>query len=111
MARSPASYNLAEVIPKKLDARQTLAALENALALLEGFESRSDDESEELFRTKAEELGLKLGDILMPVRVAVTGTRISPPLFGSIRLLGIERARSRIGRVINLLQSEVQANG
>ena len=107
----PASYNLAEVIPKKLDGRQTLSALENALALLEGFEARSDDESEELFRTKAEELGLKLGDILMPVRVAVTGTRISPPLFGSIRLLGIERARSRIGRVINLLHSEVQANG
>ncbi len=107
----PASYDLADVIPKKLDASKTRDALESALSLLEGFEGRGDEESEELFRAKAEELGLKLGDLLMPVRVAVTGTRISPPLFGSIRLLTMDRARSRIRRVINLLTSEVQANG
>ncbi len=107
----PASYNLEEVIPKKLDAPRTRAVLTSALPLLAGFKGRTDEESEELFRAKAEELGMKLGDLLMPVRVAVTGTRISPPLFASMRLLGIERVRARIERVINLLSNEVQTNG
>lgn len=107
----PVSYDLGEVIPKKLDAAKTRVGLEHALALLSGFEGSTDEESEELFRAKAEELGLKLGDLLMPVRVAVTGSRISPPLFGSIRLLGLSRARSRIERVIQLLSNEVTTNG
>ncbi|MDY7029379.1 MAG: hypothetical protein SVR04_13870 [Spirochaetota bacterium] len=42
----------------------------------------------------------------MPVRVAITGTRTSPPLFGSIRLLGTEKTLERIDRVISLLESE-----
>jgi glutamyl-tRNA synthetase len=33
-----------------------------------------------------------------PVRVAVTGRRISPPLFESIELLGRERALGRLAR-------------
>jgi glutamyl-tRNA synthetase len=43
-----------------------------------------------------DELGLKPRDAFGPVRVAVTGRRISPPLFESIELLGRERTLARL---------------
>ena len=39
----------------------------------------------------------------MPVRMAVTGSRVSPPLIGSIAVLGKERALERIERTITTL--------
>lgn len=43
-----------------------------------------------------EELGLKPRVAFGPVRVAVTGKRVSPPLFESLELLGRERSLSRL---------------
>jgi glutamyl-tRNA synthetase len=97
------SYNLEDVIPKKTTAVETLGYLEAAEGLLDGLAERSDEENERLFREKAEELGTKLGNLLMPVRVAITGTRVSPPLFESLRLLGTDRTKARIAKVKALL--------
>jgi len=66
----------------------------------------SDEENEEKFRSMAAELGTKLGNLLMPIRIALTGSRVSPPLFGSIRLLGAESATKRIEAAIDLLESQ-----
>ena len=52
---------------------------------------------------KAEELGVKLGDFMMPIRMAVTGSRVSPPLIGSIAVLGKERALARIEKTLATL--------
>jgi glutamyl-tRNA synthetase len=41
-------------------------------------------------------LGLKPRNAFGPVRVAVTGRRISPPLFESLELLGSERSLARL---------------
>jgi glutamyl-tRNA synthetase len=46
---------------------------------------------------------MKLGDMLMPLRVAVTGSKVSPPLFQSIRVMGVEKARARTARAIEVL--------
>ncbi len=43
-----------------------------------------------------DELGLKPRNAFGPVRVAVTGKRISPPLFESLELLGRERSLARL---------------
>ena len=60
----------------------------------------SEEENERLFRAKAEDLDTKLGNLMMPLRVAITGSRVSPPLFGSIRLLGGDEAQRRVERAI-----------
>src|SRR6056297_2414149 len=99
-------YDVAELIPKKLDAAKTIEILEAGRSLMAGFESVGEERTEELLREKAEELEVKLGAMLMPVRVAITGSKTSPPLFGSIRLLGIEKTLERIDRAISLLKSE-----
>ena len=51
---------------------------------------------EHAFRTLAESRGLGLGKLAQPVRVAVTGTTVSPPLFETIVLLGKDRTLRRI---------------
>jgi glutamyl-tRNA synthetase len=43
-------------------------------------------------------LGLKPKVAFGAVRVAVTGRRVSPPLFESMQLLGRERTLARLGR-------------
>ena len=43
-----------------------------------------------------DELGLKPRNAFGPVRVAITGRRVSPPLFESLELLGRERSLARL---------------
>jgi glutamyl-tRNA synthetase len=47
-------------------------------------------------RFAAEAHGWKPGDFFRPLRVAVTGRLVSPPLFGSMELLGREHTLARI---------------
>jgi glutamyl-tRNA synthetase len=48
-----------------------------------------------------EKLGLKPRLAFGPVRVAVTGRRVSPPLFESLELLGRERSLARLGAALD----------
>jgi glutamyl-tRNA synthetase len=59
-------------------------------------------EIEETLRSMAEELGLKPRKAFQPVRVAVTGSKVSPPLFESMELLGRERSLQRIARALDI---------
>src|SRR5437899_4348466 len=51
---------------------------------------------EQAFRELATQRGLGLGKLAQPVRVAVTGTTVSPPLFETLVLLGRDEALARI---------------
>jgi glutamyl-tRNA synthetase len=70
-----------------------LAATEDALTALEPFEAAA---IETALRAKAAELGLKPRQAFQPVRVAVTGSKVSPGLFESIELLGRETTLGRL---------------
>lgn len=93
-----------DLVPKKLDRPRAAELLRRAAALLPGFAGRSDQANEESFRALAAELGVKLGDLLQPVRVAVTGSRASPPLFESLRLVGEPEVLRRVRTSLELLQ-------
>jgi glutamyl-tRNA synthetase len=76
------------------DGRAVVRAAIDALAALGVWETPA---IEQALRAKlVEELGLKPRNAFGPVRVAVTGSRISPPLFESLELLGRERGLSRL---------------
>jgi glutamyl-tRNA synthetase len=96
---------VAEMLPKKLDVTATVAVLEAARQLLVQVGVLDHEVVEAAFRQKAEELGRKLGDLLMPLRMAVTGTKVSPPLFESIRVLGVDKALPRIDRALEALRA------
>jgi glutamyl-tRNA synthetase len=48
----------------------------------------------------AQELGSGLGKVAQPVRVAVTGTPVSPPIDATLALLGRERSLARLDSVL-----------
>ena len=93
-----------ELVPKRLDGGKTAEVLRTVLSLLAGFDEQSDEDNEQRFRRAADDLGVKLGDLLMPVRVALTGSRVSPPLFESIRVLGIGKTRQRLENALGILE-------
>jgi glutamyl-tRNA synthetase len=66
----------------------------DALAALPDWTTEAIEES--LRTTLVEGLGLKPRLAFGPVRVAVTGSRVSPPLFESLELLGRERSLARL---------------
>jgi len=76
------------------DARPTVQASYDVLAGLASFDHASVEAA--LREALVEGLGLKPKLAFGPVRVAVTGRRISPPLFESIELLGKERTLARL---------------
>lgn len=96
----PAVPPLEEIIPKKLDAARTGELLLAAKEVVGKIGGMAEEEANALFHAKAEEMGAKLGDLMMPIRMAVCGSRVSPPLIGSIQALGIDKAVARIERTI-----------
>jgi glutamyl-tRNA synthetase len=76
------------------DGRRVVQAAHDALASLDRWETAAIDEA--LRSALIEGLGLKPRNAFGAVRVAVTGRRISPPLFESLELLGRERSLRRL---------------
>jgi glutamyl-tRNA synthetase len=68
-----------------------------ALEALTALETWSTADIEAALRGKlVEELGLKPRLAFGPVRIAVTGRKVSPPLFESLELLGRDRSLARL---------------
>ena len=51
---------------------------------------------EEIVRTYAEATGAKLGKVAQPLRAALTGKAVSPPVFDVMAVLGRDEALARI---------------
>ena len=78
--------------PALLDAR-ILAAAESALHGVEPWEAAA---IEAALKKLCDDLGEKPRTVYLPIRVAVTGSRVSPGLYESLELLGKETSLARI---------------
>ena len=58
---------------------------------------------EDLLRKNCKELELKVRDYLSLIRNCITGSEISPPLFESIEILGIEETNNRLINCLKLI--------
>jgi len=95
-AGSPAFIVDADEAEKVLTS-ESLPVLTATLAALSPLEQWDTESIEQALRTALiDGLGLKPKFAFGPVRVAVTGRRVSPPLFESLELLGKERSLARI---------------
>ena len=70
-----------------------LETIYNHLVLLEDW---SHGNLEIACKTTAETLGAKLGKLMSPVRLAITGSNASPSMFEVMELLGKEESLGRI---------------
>jgi glutamyl-tRNA synthetase len=76
------------------DGRGVVKAARDALAGLERWDTPSIEQA--LRESLVDGLGLKPRNAFGPVRVAITGRRVSPPLFESMELLGRDRSLARL---------------
>ena len=77
--------------------------LKRSLSDLEGLATWNHESIEAVLRTSLiEELGLKPRIAFTALRIATTGSTISPPLFESMELLGKEACLARISKALSL---------
>jgi glutamyl-tRNA synthetase len=74
-------------------ARQTLAALLPELRAVAHWQAA---DLESVVRAYAEKTGAKLGKVAQPLRAALTGRTVSPPVFDVMAVLGRDEALARI---------------
>lgn len=79
---------------------QGIKALKEVRALLENISDWNAHAIEEAVKKYCETSGLALGKVAQPIRVAVSGTSISPPIFETLGFLGRERSMARITRCL-----------
>lgn len=73
---------------------------------IKSFESISDWQADKLklaLETITESHGLKLGKTQAPIRVAITGRTVGPPLFESLEVLGRESTLRRLNEALKRL--------
>ncbi len=97
-------YNAATLIPKKADAATALKALEAVAGVLPEVDLNDEEATEARLRSLADELGLKAGQLFMPIRVAATGRAQSPGLFETLRAIGRDRVQQRVAQAIDKLK-------
>jgi glutamyl-tRNA synthetase len=86
---------------------EPLKALCEKLAELEKFSEKS---LEAVFVALMEAYQIKLGKIAQPVRVALTGTSVSPGIFEIIMVLGKQRVLSRLQAAIGYIENRMARN-
>ena len=95
-------------VAKNVEPSVALSALEGAYAILKKglAEGLPTEDMEQAMADLAARLGVKVNGVFMPLRVAITGSSVSLPLFDSISLLGQEKTCERIETALSVLKSE-----
>ncbi|HID63389.1 MAG TPA: glutamate--tRNA ligase [Anaerolineae bacterium] len=97
-------YDPQLLIGKKMTAGESLAALARARETLASLPAFDEGTLEPALRALAEEMGLKAGQLFGVIRVAVTGRKVAPPLFGTLAVLGREKVLQRMDKALALLK-------
>jgi glutamyl-tRNA synthetase len=100
-----------DLIAKNMSAPESLETAKRAYEVLRSLEDFSRDTTEPLMRALAEELGLKPGQVFGILRIAITGQKVSPPLFESMEIIGRKVVLSRIEEGISVLEELVASEG
>ncbi len=80
-----------------LENKQRLKAVRDSLSSVEKFNAA---EIEAALKNSAANLGIKLGAIVHPTRLAATGSTVGPSLYHLLEVLGKEKVLARIDRAL-----------
>lgn len=86
----------------------TLPRLEAALAALEGIEEWTEASLEPPLQAVLEQLELKMGKLAQPIRVALTGSTVSPGLFETLAALGRDKCLHRLKTGIEIARQAAE---
>jgi glutamyl-tRNA synthetase len=97
-----------ELLVKGLSAKESLELAEKILSILEMLPDMKLETTEPPFRELVEQSGLKAGQVFGLMRIAVTGQKVSPPLFESMEIIGKEMVVKRMKTAVTMLDEAAQ---
>ncbi len=98
------SYEPSLLVGKKMTAAESLTALRKAQETLAALPDFGEETLDVALRALADELGLKADQLFGIIRVAATGKKVAPPLFGTLSILGRERGLERLDNALKMLE-------
>jgi glutamyl-tRNA synthetase len=97
--------NPEELIAKGMDARQSAEMARKSYEILASLPDLSHSLAEPPMREYVEKSGLSANQVFGILRVAVTGQKVSPPLFESMEIIGREKVLQRLQNSIRVLEA------
>jgi glutamyl-tRNA synthetase len=104
--RSHVTPARSDLIAPKLDAAQTALLLEIALERLRTLPNFDFTTTHDAMAELVVQSAVKPNQLFLPLRVAVTGQKVSPPLFETMEILGRTLTLKRLEAAITILQNE-----
>jgi len=83
--------------------KDSLKVLQQAADEIDALEIYTQETLEEVFKKIMDQTDLKFGKIAQPLRVAITGTTVSPGIFEMLLALGKDKTVIRIRRAVALI--------
>jgi len=96
-------YDKNEFNKLKIENKNIKKLLKELSLELEKIDEFNEEKIEKVFRSFAEEKGIKTGEIIHPLRFALTNTTVSPSIFEIIIFLGKNEVINRISGFIEFL--------
>jgi len=94
-----------ELVAKGLNANQSAEIARKSFEILSELTAMTHAIAEPPMRAYVGESGFSAGQVFGIVRVAVTGQKVSPPLFESMEIIGREKVLERIKKAIEILET------
>jgi glutamyl-tRNA synthetase len=91
---------------RKFLVSESLHLLEELLSVLTGAKPFTKDRLERILATFMETQGIKLGVVAQPLRVALTGTTVSPGIFEVMEVMGRDMVIARLSKAIAHIQNK-----
>jgi glutamyl-tRNA synthetase len=91
------------LIGNKMTAGESARAAREALLIISSQEQLA--QTEPMLRKLAEDLGYGVGQIFGILRVAITGQKVSPPLFESMEIIGKDTVLRRLNNAVAILEN------
>jgi glutamyl-tRNA synthetase len=98
------NISLDEKAAKKFLTKEAAAPIESLIEKLFALEDFTEANIENAFSATLHEQGLQMGQLAQPVRVALTGSTVSPGIHDVIAVLGKERTIRRLRQALQWIQ-------
>jgi glutamyl-tRNA synthetase len=95
-----------DLIAKGLDAKQSADIARKSYEILSSLSEINHAVAEPPMREYVESSGFNAGQVFGILRVAVTGQKVSPPLFESMEIIGRVTVLERLWKAITLLEKK-----
>ncbi len=98
-----------QLMQKKLEVSDCITIAEKSYELLKSLPSLDQEAAEQPFRDLIAEMGYKPGQVFGLIRGAISGQKVTPPLFDCMVVIGKEKVLERLQNAIEFLKSQSNA--